>query len=913
MSGSSSGNPFVGPRPLERGQNIFGRDAEIDQLYYLLSAERILLFHSPSGAGKSSLLQAGLLPRLAQQFDVWTPARVNLPQRPNTAAAANRYVRSCNISFEAEVPSALRRPEEALSAMSLSEYVASRPRRRAASGNIVLLFDQFEEILTVDPAAFDARQEFFDQLGALLQNPQIWALFALREDYLAQLDPYAGTIPTHLKNRFRLDLLRRDAAEEAIRRSVETAGRCFAPEALQQLVADLARMQVQQPSGEFRSESGPYIEPLHLQVTCRELWERVPASREVIGREDVTSFGDVTVALGAYYHSAVVKAADSNDRIERGIRRWFGEALIARGSIRVQILREPQKSGGLSNDLIERLIDAHLVRGETRSGATWYELAHDRLIEPILRDNERWLATHLNIVEQRALQWEREGEPESLLLTGAELKAALRWSAQSVDQLTSGESRFLAASRHKRQRLLQARAALAVLVLFLAGTSVLGLMARSERNRARQNLALAKQAVDESLSSAGQRQAQEFADSPDFDAFRNQLLTKAAAFYRSFTREDSGNVALRTDAAWGHARLGDVNRLLGKFPQAIHEYQTAIAGFQSLANQYPHEAKYPEALGYCHNWLGETVRAEIKDPAAPDPSLARQALQEYNAALLYQQALHTAAPTHRDYTQELARTNYNRAIVEDGEGDRGYAEADFRVSLGLLQAITGPHDAESVSQPSPNPAEDLARVENDLAYLLAQKGQNPEARALYEQAIGRMKMLTAASPEDRGYRYELAEYCKNEALLLLQMKDLAAASDRTHTALDLIETLANPAQSVSLDEITLLQMRSEILLDQGSKEALDESERERELLTELESGAMAQGHPLFHVMYWNLAVNYVELAAMDLKNGDLEGAQISLRSLHLILPQLTGENRLTAEHNYAQLQRELHAKMIHRY
>ena len=49
-------NPFVGPRPIENGQPIFGRELEIDQLYYLLSAERIVLFHSPSGAGKSSLL-----------------------------------------------------------------------------------------------------------------------------------------------------------------------------------------------------------------------------------------------------------------------------------------------------------------------------------------------------------------------------------------------------------------------------------------------------------------------------------------------------------------------------------------------------------------------------------------------------------------------------------------------------------------------------------------------------------------------------------------------------------------------------------------------------------------------------------------------------------------------------------------
>ena len=71
-------NPFVGPRPIEAGQKIFGRDREINELYYLLSAERIVLLHSPSGAGKSSLIQAGLMPRLQELFDVWGPTRLNL-------------------------------------------------------------------------------------------------------------------------------------------------------------------------------------------------------------------------------------------------------------------------------------------------------------------------------------------------------------------------------------------------------------------------------------------------------------------------------------------------------------------------------------------------------------------------------------------------------------------------------------------------------------------------------------------------------------------------------------------------------------------------------------------------------------------------------------------------------------------
>src|ERR1019366_1083381 len=169
---------------------------------------------------------------------------------------------------------------------------------------------------------------------------------------------------------------------------------------------------------------------------------------------------------------------------------------------------------GLDNRLIESLIDTHLVRGEQRAGATWYELSHDRLIEPILRNNQAWFAAHLSKVQQRALLWEREGEPESLLATGAELAAAQRWAALQAKDLTEGELRFLTASHKRRRRVIQVRAAATILFALLVVSSALGLIARQERDRADMNLELAKQAVGESLSSAGQRQARESADSP---------------------------------------------------------------------------------------------------------------------------------------------------------------------------------------------------------------------------------------------------------------------------------------------------------------------------------------------------------------------------------------------------------------
>jgi ABC-type lipoprotein export system ATPase subunit len=56
-------NPFVGPRAFRRGEPLYGRDNEMLDLVDLLIAERVVLVYSPSGAGKTSLIQAALIRR----------------------------------------------------------------------------------------------------------------------------------------------------------------------------------------------------------------------------------------------------------------------------------------------------------------------------------------------------------------------------------------------------------------------------------------------------------------------------------------------------------------------------------------------------------------------------------------------------------------------------------------------------------------------------------------------------------------------------------------------------------------------------------------------------------------------------------------------------------------------------------
>lgn len=78
------------------------------------------------------------------------------------------------------------------------------------------MIDQFEEVLTLDPTDQAAKQEFFRQLGEALAEPRRWALFSMREDFVAGLDPYVLPVPSRFNNRYRLDLLGQDAARQAI-------------------------------------------------------------------------------------------------------------------------------------------------------------------------------------------------------------------------------------------------------------------------------------------------------------------------------------------------------------------------------------------------------------------------------------------------------------------------------------------------------------------------------------------------------------------------------------------------------------------------------------------------------------------------------------------------------------------------
>jgi WD40 repeat protein len=476
-SPSLTPSPYVGPRPFKSGEVLFGRDRERDELLYLLIAERIVLLYSPSGAGKTSLVEAALVPALEERgFRVLPRVRAGQALPPGVPTGANRFLYTTLATLEQQQPQERRLSPEQLVAADLTTYLLALAGavEQAAAASIepepVLIFDQFEEVLTADATDLAAKREFFRQLGQALENRRLWALFVLREDFLAALDPFLDPIPNRFRDHFRLTLLSPDAARAAIEEPVKAHGVEFEEQAIVQLVDDLGLAME--------------IEPVQLQVVCLRLWQnlapQLPSRQKpLITVSDIEKLGDVNQALTEYYAEWVTKAAAAGAG-EHAIRLWFTKELLTRDGWRNKVIGGTHSSGSLSNAVINVLVDAHLVRAERSRNMVWYELTHDRLIEPIKSEYQLWSQDHLSRLQSAAIVWAEQNRPPNLLLRGGELRRARTWYDANQEQATAIDREFLAASDAEQSRRRVFGAIMVALVLVALAAVVATL--RSQQN-----------------------------------------------------------------------------------------------------------------------------------------------------------------------------------------------------------------------------------------------------------------------------------------------------------------------------------------------------------------------------------------------------------------------------------------------
>ena len=454
-------NPYVGPRTFQREDRdlFFGRDREARDLMALVTSERLILFYAQSGAGKSSILNTCLIPELEENnFEVLPVGRIQ-GDVSTEIEVDNIYVYNLMSSIVQQ-----KIDRKAYEKTSLSHFLSVLDldesgylfgeeivgrMKDAIPWRRVLIIDQFEEVFTTHLDAWKKREDFFRQLAqAMKDDPLLTVILVMREDYIASLDLYAHILPGGMRTRYYMQRLTRDMALKAVRNPVEHI-RPFAEGVAEKLVEDLSSIVVHKPGNVQELHSGQYVEPVQLQVVCYSLWDSLPPDGSKITEADLTEVGDVDQSLERFYDQRVESAAKEKGIPERRVREWFGDELITSARTRNMVLQNAGNNKGLRDDVIQSL-RGDLVRSELRTGQIWYELSHDRLIEPILSSNAKWFEEHLSMFQRQVVLWVQQGKSESLLFRGRELDAVEKEAGTL--SLTVDEQEFLEDCRILRKR-----------------------------------------------------------------------------------------------------------------------------------------------------------------------------------------------------------------------------------------------------------------------------------------------------------------------------------------------------------------------------------------------------------------------------------------------------------------------------
>ena len=261
--------PYRGIQPFRYVDHaiFFARAEETHRLASLVTVYRGVLLYGDSGNGKSSLINAGLLPDVAALG--YRAERVRVQPRAGEEVVIER-ITTADRDESDYLPSLLVPDDDESPRVVLStETFEERVRKACRSHRPLLVFDQFEEILTLfeAPGAERAQQRIVEVLVRLLREPlPVKILFAFRDDYLGRVKQLLGACPDLVDQALRLGSPEPDALPTIIRGPFERYPGHFErelePELAERLCGALAE----------RFGTGD-LSLSEVQTVCLRLWQ----------------------------------------------------------------------------------------------------------------------------------------------------------------------------------------------------------------------------------------------------------------------------------------------------------------------------------------------------------------------------------------------------------------------------------------------------------------------------------------------------------------------------------------------------------------------------------------------------------------------------------------------------------------
>ncbi|MGD2020642.1 MAG: TIR domain-containing protein, partial [Thiohalocapsa sp.] len=457
--------PYRGLRRFEQdsADYFFGRDQDIKKLVEHVHRHPFTAVIGASGSGKSSLVRAGLLPRLAQEASTSSEAwRLvvcqpgSQPFRELAAQLADRLPAAERLTAKTQYEQALRAGPAGL---------ADVLRSWSGGHRVLLVVDQFEELFTQtkDKAEAEGLIEGIMALAAASVS-SLRVVITLRADFLGSCLDIAG-LPELLESRqILLGELGPDALRAAIEEPAKKVGASFEPELVEHILSDVA------------DERG--ILPM-LQEALLQLWKE--RRGPWLTWDAYKKHEGVAGAVQAHADHVYDNLTPQQQEIARDIflrLTTLGEGVA---DTRRRVDRAELALHGVPAAAVDETLaalshrDARLITADTGKDETQtYEVTHETLIKQWpklrnwLRDNRDALRLHHQLAErarayakakerretsagEAAAQGEQE-DPTGHLLRKGLLEEAERLAHDPAVRLSEQEQAFLDASIQERER-----------------------------------------------------------------------------------------------------------------------------------------------------------------------------------------------------------------------------------------------------------------------------------------------------------------------------------------------------------------------------------------------------------------------------------------------------------------------------
>ncbi len=367
---------------------LAARDQEIERLVRLITMYRGVLLYGESGAGKSSVVNAGVLPRLAE--DGFWPHRVRVQPRPGSEFALEPIFYS-DEEDDGFLPSAfVSAARDGRLVLGAGDFAAA-VSAAAEAAPILLVFDQFEELVTLFPEGStltDTQAGILQAIVTLLRSRDVPVklLFAFREDYLASLDPLLKEQPELAHQSLRLVPPPLQCAPEIIRAPFERFPGVYAAELSPPLAHRIAASLAERSD---RSD----LNLSELQIVCARLWTAE-------NPEALLQFRGIGGLLEDHLNEAI-NSFPSN--LRAAAISVLSQMVTPRGTRNVisehDLIDQAASKDGLRPDLLREALrhlelESGLIRRERRHDIDLYEITSEFLIPWITRRRDELREAH---------------------------------------------------------------------------------------------------------------------------------------------------------------------------------------------------------------------------------------------------------------------------------------------------------------------------------------------------------------------------------------------------------------------------------------------------------------------------------------------------------------------------------------